>query len=116
MVYSTSSRSERNSENGVSLKRTTNQRLQLPWKFTETKTMQSLPRVIHACAKILCRISFTATLVLRYSTYVDQHPSLMKSSNENMPKQNEHSKTFLVAKRLLNIKLMSYPYIRSMSM
>lgn len=71
--------------------------------------MQSLPRVIHACVKILCRIPFTAMLVQRYSTPVNQHPSLMKLLNEKMSKQNKLSEIFLVSERLLKIKFMYYP-------
>lgn len=54
-------------------------------------------------------------LVLRKSTPVDQHPSLMETLNKKMPKQDKLSEMFLVAERLLNIKFMLYPYIRSMS-
>lgn len=78
--------------------------------------MKSLPGVIHARVKTLCKIPFTAMLVLRNSTPVDQHPRPMETLNEKMPKQDKLSEMFLVVERLLNIKLMSYPYIRSMSM
>lgn len=71
--------------------------------------MQSLPGVTHVCLQILCRIPFTAMLVLRCSAPVGQHPSLMKASNEKTPKQNKFSKIFLVSERLLKIKFMSYP-------
>lgn len=72
--------------------------------------------MIHPRVKTLCKIPFTAMLVLRNSTPVDQHPSLMETLNEKMPRQDKLSEMFLVVERLLNIKLMSYTYIRSMSM